>query len=264
MSLEVLLPVSTAVRALEEGTAPVRPRARLRLILTCAAVGLTSLPFIGDLSGFDRTGVAGVLAPMAGFGLAATALLARTRRDLLLGESAISSVIAGLVLLLAATAHPWIPGPERRAVLVPIFGALALLALLDFTTRLQRVAVGVEVGAVRIVAALVAAVACQLAHDPIPAGAALVLALLPAGAALPRHARAARRSLEVVAFLAAAALFLAPELQDAISPPRLAIAAPTVWAFLDRLAGIGLGLLAGLSVAFPEADSSDAGSVAGS
>ncbi len=251
-------------RDADEPTSPAFARARTRVVLLCLAVGIWCLPFIGDLTGADRTGAAGALALAAGFGLAAAALLARTRRDLLCGEAVTSLAFAGLVLVLVATAHPWVPGPDRRAVLVPIFGPLALLALLDFVTRVRRVAVGIEVGVVRMACALVAAIACALARDGVAAGAALFLAMLPAAAALPVTARTARRALEGASFVAAVGLFLAPELHDALAPPSIALAAPTVWAFLHRLAGIGLGILAGVGIASPEGEASDSGPVANS
>ena len=42
----------------------------------------------------------------------------------------------------------------------------------------------------------------------------------------------------------------------------LSLEAPTVWAFLHRLAGIGLGILTGIAVWNPEGEASDAGPVA--
>ena len=162
---------------------------------------------------------------------------------------------------LAATAHPWIPGPARGAVLLPIFGPLALLAALDFATRASGATAGIEVAVVRAASALVAAIGCALARDGISAGTALFLAILPTVAALPRGARLARRGLEGAAFVAAAVLFLAPELHDAIFSTVRSLEAPTVWAFLHRLAGIGLGTLAGISVGSPEGEASDAGPV---
>ena len=262
MNSAVFPSAADPVRDVDEASPPARARARTRMLLLSFGAAIHCLPYIGDLSGAERTGAAGSLALVAGFGLAALALLARARRDLLCGEAATSLAIAGLTLVLVATGHPWVEGPERRAVLVPIFGPLALLAILDLVMRARGVSVGIEVGVVRAAAALVAAVALLLAHDPVPAGVALFLAILPAVAALPRTARAARRGLEVAAFLAAAALFLAPELHAALAPPMLSLAAPTVWAFLHRLIGIGLGLLAGIGIAFPEGEASDAGPVA--
>lgn len=230
-----------------------RARARGRLFLLIAAVGVWCLPWIGEATGAQRTGAAGALALAGAWGVAAVLLLARTRRDLLLGEAAVSFAVAGLLTVLVATGHPWIVGPERRDLLLPVFGPLALLAALDLSTRARGAAVGVEVPVVRAVAAFLAALAHFVANDRLAAGAALLLALLPAASALPRTARGARRALEGVAFVLAAALFLAPELRAAIAPLPASAAAPTVSAFLHRLLGIGLGVVAGIGLGAPEA-----------
>lgn len=259
--------LASASRDVDEASSPSHSLARTRVVLLCLAVGIWSLPFIGELTGADRTGAPGALALAAGFGLAAVALLARTRRDLLCGEALISLALAGLVTGLVATAHPWISSRDLRIVgrdllLVPIFGSLALLALLDFVTRVRGVAVGIEVGVVRTGSALVAALSSAIAGDGVSTCAALFLAILPAAASCPRRAREARRALEGAALVAAVVLFLAPEIHDAIAPPMLSLEAPTVWAFLHRLAGIALGLLTGISVWSPEGEASDAGPVA--
>ena len=245
----------------DEPTPPARARARTRLLVLSGAIAIWNLPWIGDLAGSGRTGPAGAVALVLGFGLALVALVARTRRDLLCGEAAVSFALAGLVTMLVATSHPWIAGPDRRAVLVPIFGPLALLAALDLVTRARGVSVGAEVSVVRAAAALVAALANFVVLDPVPAGAALLLALLPAAAALPRTARAARRALEGVAFGGAVLLFLAPEIHDAVAPTTRLLTTPTVWAFLHRLSGIGLGVLTGIAIFLPEGDAPDAGPV---
>ncbi len=255
--------VAPPARDVLEPTLAPRSRARARLFLLLAAVVVWCLPWLGEATGAERTGAAGALALAAAWGVAAVLLLARTRRDLLLGEAAVSLAVAGLVTVLVATGHPWIVGSDRRAVLVPIFGPLALLAALDVATRVRGAAVGIEVAVVRAAAALVAALAHFVAGDPLPAGAALVLALLPAASAIPKTARGARRALEGVAFVLAAAFFLAPEIRAAVAPLPSSAAAPTVAAFLHRLLGIGLGILAGIGLGSPErADGGAAASTA--
>jgi len=245
-------PLAPRARDELEPTLAPRARARARLFLLLAAVAVWCLPWLGEATGAQRTGAAGALALAGAWGVAAVLLLARTRRDLLLGEAAVSFALAGLVTVLVATGHPWIVGADRRAVLLPVFGPLALLAALDLGTRAAGAAVGVEVAVVRAIVAFLAALAHFVAGDPVPAGAALVLALLPAASAVPRTARGARRALEGVAFVLAVALFLAPELRAAIAPLPASAAAPTVAAFLHRLLGIGLGILAGIGIGAPE------------
>lgn len=248
------------VRDPDEDTPPAPGRARARYLLALVGVGLLGLPFLGDLTGADRTGAAGALALVASLGLAAVALLGRTRRDLVLGEAIVSFALAGFVTLLVATSHPWIPGPDRRVVLIPIFGPLALLAALDVVTRARGIARGIEVPVVRALAALLAAIAHFVALDAIPAGTALFLAILPAAAAVPSRARDARRALEAAATLAAVALYFGSEIHDAIVPTTLFQAAPTVWAFLHRLAALGLAVLAAIAILRPERRSSGSAS----
>jgi hypothetical protein len=243
-----------AIRDLAEPTSPPASRARARLLLVLAAAAVWCLPWLGDATGVERTGAAGALPIAALWALGAVLLLAARRRGLLLGEAGSSAAIALVVAILVALAHPWLPGPDRRATLLPVFAGLFALAALDLGARARGAAVGIEVPFVRGVAAAVAAVALVVASAWIPAAACLVLALLPLAASLPHRARVARRALELVAFLLAAALFLAPEHRAAVAPLPASGAAPTVAAFLHRLLGIALALLAGIGVYDPEGE----------
>ena len=181
---------------------------RLRLVLLALLAGAWVLPWLGDENGPDRTGAVGALALAAAWGLAATALLAKTRRQLAIGEAATSCAVATLMTWLVVSRHPWLSGPDQRASWVPIFGPLAALSALDLVVRITRPSAGIEVTVIRAGAAIVAGFSLIVALQGVPAGVALWVGLAPVAVHWPKTARGAVRGREALALLAAAALFL--------------------------------------------------------
>lgn len=236
----------------DEETPPATTRARTRLFLLAACVGIWLLPWAGSETGPVRSGAAAALSLLAAWGLGATTLLARTRRGLAVGEAATSAALASLVTILVVAHHPWLPGPDRRATWAPIFGPLALMALLDLVTLVRRVPGVRAIAVLRIGSALVAAAALFVALEPLPAAVALFLAAGPAVASFSRDARSARRGLEALLLLAAVGCFLAPEAQSLLGVSPESGESPTPWAFLWRLLTIALGLFALRGVILPE------------
>ena len=244
--------VGGADAALDVATPPAAARARARLALVLVGLGLWLLPWLGAERGPARAGAPAALGFAFAWGTAATALLARTRRGLLVGEALTSALVAGTLAALVALHHPWLPGPDRTATLLPIFGPLAALGVLDAVSRLRRPALGGEVAAIRATAALLCAGALWVAADPLPAVVAVVLALAPAAVVRPVTARGARRGLEALALLAAVALFLAPEAHGWLVAPPVSPESPTVWAFLHPLVAVALAALAVRGLLLPE------------
>jgi hypothetical protein len=245
--------------ALEEPTPAPVARARWRLAALLVAAGLYLLPWHGAATGAERAGAAAALALLASWGLAATSLLACTRRGVRAGETATCAAVAATVLWLVASRHPWLPGPDRRATLVPVFGPLAVLALLDLLALLRRVPVGAGVAGIRAGAALVAAAALLVAGQGLPAGVAAFLCVSPVATAFAPGARDARRGLDAVALLAAFALFAAPEIQRALVPPAPSVEVETLWAFLHRVVAVVIAVGAFRGVCWPEPAEAAAG-----
>ena len=237
---------------LDEPTVAPAPRARLRLAVLAVTAGIWMLPWLGAETGPARSGAPAALALVACWGLAATALLARSRRGLLLGEAATSAAVAALLTWLVAGHHPWLPGPDRRATWVPIFGPLALLALLDLASHLRPRGLGREIAAIRAAAALIAAGALLVALEPLPALVALFASVAPVAVAFAPTARAARRAVEALSLAAAAALFAAPDLHRALMPPSPSVELPTIWPWLYYILSIALVAISVWGVVVPE------------
>lgn len=231
-------------------SAPSASRSRARLAVVLALAGLQLLPWLGAATGAARCGAVAALPLVVLLGLAATLLLARTRRGLVVGEAAASGALAAMVAVLVATGHPWLSAPDRAATWVPIFGPLALLGLLDAVTRARSDGIRREVAVLRGGAALVAGGALFVGLEILGAVAALWIAGAAWLANAPRSARAARRGLEVATVVAAVLLFLAPELSGGAQGPVAETA--TVWAFLHRVLCVALALLGVRGVIWPE------------
>ena len=212
---------------------------RLRLALLALLALAWVLPWLGDERGTDRTGAVGAIALAAAWGLAATALLAKTRRGLAIGEAATSCAVATLMTVLVVGRHPWLPGPDQRASWVPIFGPLAALSALDLCVRIFRPAAGIEVTVIRAGAAIVAGLSLVVALQGAPAAAALWVGLAPVAVLWPRTARGAARGREALCALAAAAMLVI-----GISGVDGALEAPTLWSRAYALFAILLVALA--------------------
>lgn len=248
-------PVGAAVLA---PTLPVRSRARARLVVAALAIAVWMLPWRSDgRTGPELTGAPALLAFVAVWGLAATTLLARTRRGLLVGEAVTSAAFAVAMTALVTAPHPWLPPPDRSATCLPIFAPLAALGLLDAASRLRRPPLGAEVAVIRAVTALLCAGALFVAWDPLPAAAAAWLGVAPLAAVGPATARGARRAVEGLLLLACVALFLAPELHPVIAAAgdaRADVETGTPWPFVFWLLVAALAVLAGRGVLLPEGD----------
>jgi hypothetical protein len=242
---------SAAPSPVEASTHPTVGRARARVVLLLVALVVWFLPWHADERGPARTGAPTTLAFAAALTLAATALLARTRRGLLVGEALASAAVAIVTTGLVMGAHPWLPGPDRSATCLPIFGPLTALALLDAVSRLRRPPLGAEVATIRAVAATLCAGALFVAMDPLPAVVAAWLALAPLAVASPKTARGARRGLEVLSTLAAVALLLGRDAHRLLVRGTEA-GEDSVWPFVFSLVGFALVVLAGRGVLFPE------------
>lgn len=189
-------------------------RARVRLLALAALVVCWVLPWpqmeieVGGgpkptyeyaaLTGAERTGAIGALSLLAVWGLAATALAARTHRGLRIGTALTEAAVALGATLLLLFEHPWIPGGEIREAWGAIFGPLALLALLEAGTlllagRAHRVVAGVRAGA-----AVFAAGCLGVSLAFVPAGAALWLALSPLLLLKVTGVRGGRRGIEAL------------------------------------------------------------------
>jgi hypothetical protein len=245
--------------ALEAPTTPVASRARARLVVAVLAVAVWMLPWRSDdTTGPEHTGAPALLAFVAVWGLAATALLARTRRGLLVGEAVTSAALAVAMTALVTSPHPWLPPPDRSATCLPIFAPLAALGLLDAVSRLRRPPLGAEVAVLRAVTALLCAGALFVAWDPLPAAAALWLGLAPVAVVRPATARGARRAVEALLLIASVALFLAPELHPAVlgagNDARAQVETGTPWPFVFWLVVAALVILSGRGVLLPERD----------
>jgi len=255
-----LAPAAPDVAAsLAAPTVPVVVRARARLIVVALGRVVWMLPWRSDgTTGPALTGAPALLGFVVVWGLAATALLARTRRGLLVGEAVTSAAVAVAMTALVVAPHPWLPPPDRSATCLPIFGPLAALALLDAVSRLRRPPLGAEVAVIRAVTALLCAGALFVAWDPLPAAVAAGLALAPLAVVGPATARGARRALEGVALVGAVVLFLAPEFHPAVVGAAGDVAAQvettTPWPFVFWLVVATLVILTGRSVLLPEAD----------
>lgn len=238
-------------------TLPVVSRARARLVVAALGLAVWMLPWRSDgTAGPALTGAPALLAFVAVWGLAATALLARTRRGLLVGEAVTSAAFAVAMTALVTAPHPWLPPPDRSATCLPIFAPLAALGLLDAVSRLRRPPLGAEVAVIRAVTALLCAGALFVAWDPLPAAAALWLGLAPLAVVGPATARGARRALEALLVVACVALFLAPELHPAVVgvDAKAEVETGTPWPFVFWLVVAALAILSGRGVLLPERD----------
>ncbi len=249
---------SAAPASILAPSAPVVGRARARLVVAALALGVWMLRWRSDdTTGSALTGAPALLGFVAVWGLAAVALLARTRRGLLVGEAVTSAAVAVAMTALVMAPHPWLPAPDRSATGLPIFGPLAALALLDVGSRLRRPPLGAEVATIRAVTALVCAGALFVAWDPLPAAVALWLAIAPLAVVGPATARGARRALEGLALVAAIVLFLAPEFHPALvgaaGDAAAQVETATPWPFVFWLLVATLVILTGRSVLLPEA-----------
>lgn len=238
-------------------TAPVVVRSRIRLGVVAVAIGVWLLPWRSDdTAGPTLTGAPALLAFVAAWGLAATALLARTRRGLLVGEAVTSAGVAAALTALVFAPHPWLPPPDRSATCLPIFGPLTALALLDAVSRLRRPPLGAEVAVIRAVTALLCAGALFVAWDPLPAAVAAWLAIAPLAVLRPATARGARRAVEALLLGAALVLFLSPELHPAVvgaAPDvKAEVETGTPWPFVFWLVVATLVILTGRGVLLPE------------
>ncbi|MDJ0976458.1 MAG: hypothetical protein QNJ98_18510 [Planctomycetota bacterium] len=188
-------------------------RARVRLFALAVLVACWVLPWpqmeievqqgsaeptydYAALTGAERTGAIGALSLLAIWGLAATALAARTHRGLRLGTALTEAGVALGATVLLLLEHPWIPGGEIREAWGAIFGPLALLALLEagtlaFAGRAHRV-----VAVIRAGAALFAAGCLAVSLAWVPAGVALWLALSPLLLLKVTRVRGGRRLIE--------------------------------------------------------------------
>ncbi|MFO0932383.1 MAG: hypothetical protein U1E39_06695 [Planctomycetota bacterium] len=250
------LAAATAVLA---PTLPVRSRARARLVVAALAIVVWMLPWRSDgRTGPELTGAPALLAFVAVWGLAAGALLARTRRGLLVGEAVTSAAFAVAMTALVTAPHPWLPPPDRSATCLPIFAPLAALGLLDAASRLRRPPLGGEVAVIRAVTALLCAGALFVAWDPLPAAAALWLGVAPLAAIGPSTARGARRALEAMLLVACVALFLSPELHPVVAgagaDAKADVETGTPWPFVFWLLVASLAILSGRGVLLPEGD----------
>jgi hypothetical protein len=238
-------------------TPPAIVRSRVRLALIAVALGLWLLPWLGDQTGPALTGAPAALAFLAAWGFAATALVAKTRRGLLVGEALTSAALAGSVAALVALHHPWLPGPDRTSTCLPIFLPLAALGLLDAVSRLRRPPLGNEIAAIRAGTALLCAAALFVALDGLPSIVALALAVAPASVAFPDRAKTARRAIELLVTCAGVALFLDLYAQELLVPTRSSVGADevkTVWAFLHPLLALAIVVYGGWGVMSPEAE----------
>jgi hypothetical protein len=210
------------------------PFATARIVVLALALVLWLLPWSQSFRGFtddarvesgaSRTGAVAALAFVLAWGLGTTARQARTRRGLDLGEAATSCAVAGLVALLVAIEHPWVPGAgQRSAAWLPIFVPLALLSALDLVVRLRRPGAGAEVTAIRAGSGLVAALALAVARQPLPATAALLVALGAGATLLPSTEAGSRRAHDALALAAALALLFAMPLRSAVDAPARVI-----------------------------------------
>jgi hypothetical protein len=217
-----------------------------------------AMPVAGDPvarpeSGAQRTGATAALATLAAAGLAATALVASTRRGFAIGAALTDAAVATLSTVLVATSHPWVPGPDAARAWSPIFGPLAVLALLDAFVRWRRVPVSREVVAIRAFAALVAGAALAATLVALPAGVALWLGLSPLSTTLATTPRAARRVVEGASGVAALVLVAAPEIAQAAAPPSSTpVGAPALATLLYRVVAVGLVVVAAFGTFRPD------------
>ncbi len=234
-----------------------RKRGRLRVLALAALVGFWLAPWaeIQTPDGStvrqpwaEHAGAVGGLALLASWGLAATALVARTRRGRRIGaaltDAAVAFATTGLLVLL----HGWMPGGAHRETWVLMFLPLGLLATLEAFVVARRPDAGGEVTFLRAGASLFAAAALVVTAAWLPAGVALWLA----GSAIA-HGRAttpgsSRRILEAQMVLAACLAILAPVIQRALVGETTPVAefAITFWGWtaialvLAAIAAVGL------------------------
>jgi len=202
-------------------------RERLRLLALIALLVLWIVPTwvraqvdasVVEETGAVRSGIAAALALIALWGLSATSLAARSLRGLRVGAALTDAAIALAATALLVVKHPWIPGGDLREAWVPVFGPLALLAILDVIVAARRTP-GVTaaprhaVSVIRAGAALFAACALGIDGQWIPAAIAVWLAVAPLMFLRLTTAHQARRSLEAFLLVAAAVAGLAPWIQ---------------------------------------------------
>jgi hypothetical protein len=125
-----------------------------------------------------------------------------------------------------------------------MWAGLLALGLLDLFALARRWPVGPGITALRTAAALAAAISLLLLRQWLPAAVAAWLFVAPAATAFSGEARDARRAIEVLGLVAAVALFLAPELAQTLTPMGPSVEVPTIWAFLWRLLGVALAVVA--------------------
>ncbi len=214
--------VPPAPVAVEPVAPPSVLRERIRLGALVVLVCLWVIPtWVTAQSGDDfvdevgavRSGAAAALALLALWGLAATSLSAQTVRGLRIGAALTDAVLALTVAGLLVAEHPWIPGGEIREAWVPIFGPLALLAVLDAVVIAMRDEPGYEISVIRSCAALFASGALAIDLRFLPAAIALWLGIAPLIFLKIRTPQRARRSLEAFILIAAAVAGFAPWIQ---------------------------------------------------
>jgi hypothetical protein len=176
---------------------------------------MTGAVYVQD--GAARTGVPAVVALVLLWGWSITALVARTRRGMRTGEAASAALLGGLACALLLTGHPWLPTADRAQALLPVFGPLTLLALLD--ALLQRAQAGAEagvragLGAVRVAAGLFSSAALFADEAGGPALIVLAMSLGPLAFLGGRTDAAARRSLDGLITLGGLGAGFAPTMQ---------------------------------------------------
>lgn len=227
---------------LDAPAAPARGRARLRLGALFALMALWVLPVwataqVGDQteaqSGAVRSGAPAAFALVALWGLACTALLARTPRQVRAGAALTDAALALTLTLLLAAEHPWMPGGDARSAWVPVFAPLVLLGALEAFALLARRHDGHEIAVIRAGATLFAAGALYLDGAWLPAAAALWLGLSPLAFLKADGPASARRTLEAWTLLAGALAGLAPWIQKAAVGVAPAIGTDlSVWVYL--------------------------------
>ncbi len=215
-------------------------RERLRLFALVALLVLWIVPTwvraqvdasVVNETGAIRSGIAAALALIVLWGLCATSLAARSVRGLRIGAALTDALVALATTALLVVKHPWIPGGDLREAWVPIFGPLALLAVLDAIVAARRAAPGLTapghaVSVIRAGAALFAACALGIDGQWIPAAIAAWLAVAPLMFLRLQTAHQGRRSLEAFVLGASAIAGLSPWIQKSAVGWHPALEAP--------------------------------------
>ncbi len=219
-------------------SAPNAVRDRLRLLALLGLLVLWMVPTwvtaqvadgVVEEQGAIRSGIAAALALIALWGLAATSLAARTLRGLRIGGALTDALIALATTGLLVAKHPWIPGGDLREAWVPVFGPLALLAVLDAIVTALRERASHEISVIRAGAALFAGAALAIDGQWIPAAIALWLAIAPLMFLKLTTARSGRRSLEAFLLVASSVAGLAPWIHKNVVGWNPAIGSQLTW-----------------------------------